>query len=501
MEKDSPLKPFWFDSSRQNDKLPLRNPIDELDSPLASTVPDSGQRDPHAVANAECIVRKRLHEADQGPHKRRTLESSSVVNSDALNSDDLEKMTTCVYRSSSRPSVGSSESLYFFNRVPSSPPASLLRDTYDDGGMLLSSPSKVQTYQSDDIQTSQMTIVPDRGSDSDDSESTVDFNINNLNKVNGYLSSDNLMSDPTQPNDTDATIVTRGRIARCIEEGNPKLHIENLGLTVLPDDVEDMKNMVCWNKGRLSAAQIEIYAAQNKLKILPPCLFNVEQICVLSLRGNKLKKIPGIIWKMKNLTELSIMNNDIKVLPYQILKLPKLTNLLVRPNASLIELRDQDPHSYYCIANAIPNQDGDIRRYVSRVKWSHRTTSGERTSPERTDREIAHSLEVSPVPKLSELALRRFCHYDVTLSETKLWKRTIPIYTQRMVTKALQKGIYDECCSVCDKVTVNPIAKALEWWDFKDQTLVPVRRNFCCGNCVNVWLDDVEDTLERMSPC
>lgn len=468
-----PLPPFAFNSSRENDQ-PLRPPI---------LLPKS---DEDAVTAVEELVRKRLHHQDESveKYKRRTLDSSSVVNSDALMSDDSlhnghsSIAQSIVYRTSSRQSIASSDRGYFFQRVPSSPPSAI--------NNISSSPTRPE-FQEDELMTSQATMVPSHYESDDDSDSTVDFNVNRLNKINGYISSDFLMSEPSYfINDEDVNIEAKGRIAVCIDDGCPKLHLEGIGLKILPDDVEDLKNMVCFGVNGVEPPKIEIYATHNKLRILPPGLFNVVQLHVLSLRGNKLKKLPGIIWKLKNLTDLSLVNNEIKVLPYQILKLPKLTNLLVRPNLGLIELKDQDPLSYFCVADAITNQDVDVCRYVSRVKWSHLSS----ICGDITDLEIAKT--ISAVPKLMELALRRFCHYDVTLSETRLWKRTIPVYTQKMITKALQKGIYNEGCSVCDTVTVNPVAKAIEWWDFRAQSLVPVRRNFCCGQCVTRWIVETD---------
>jgi hypothetical protein len=467
MDKHGALKPFNFDSSRMDDQS-------------LSQKADDG-----AVSGAEALVRKRLHNQEEGDHsKRRNLESSSVINSDILMSDDSERITHSIYKTSSRPSVASSESIYIFNRVPSSPPSVLRSDD------IASSPNR-----SIELTASQATVVPVHfESDGDDSDSTVDFNINTLNKITGYISSDYLTSEPNYPlNDEDVSITAKGHISQCIEDGYPKVHLEGMGLKVLPDDVEDLRNMVCWGVHGLEVPRIELYATHNNLRILPPCLFNVEQLVVLSLRVNKLKKIPGIIWKLKNLMDLSVASNEIRVLPYQTLKLSRLVNLLIRPNPGLIELRDQDPSSYFCIADQNPDHSVDVCRYVSKIKWSHHPSH--KSAAPMTDRDIANT--VSPVPKLSELALRKFCNYSVTLTETRLWKKTIPVYTQKMITKALQKGIYDESCSVCDKVTVNPIAKSLEWWDFKSQTLVPIRRNFCCGNCVQSWLNDVEPAIEQ----
>lgn len=489
MDRQNPLQPFWYNASATEESALSQEPRDRRtrDENAGGTrfhTRTTGE----SVAAAEALVRKRLHGQDEfDQHKRRTLGNSgnsSVINSDAmLSSEDIPTNRT-LYKTSSRPSNASSDSVYFFNRIPSSPPA--MNDI----------PSSPQREDPDNnLFTSQATMVPIDETYSSDSEDTVDFNINTLNRVHGYISSDYLASEPTfgdHYNDEEVNLNARHLIAKAIEDADPKVYLESMGLKTLPEDVEDLKNLVVWGANGVEVPRVEIYATHNRLRILPPALFNVSNLSVLSLRNNRLKKIPGKICQLQNLTYLSVVNNEIKVLPYQILKLPKLTNLLVRPNSNLFELKDQEIGSYYPVSHESESHTTDVRRFVSKVKWIDLPlTSSSQISPRSIDDREMCAL-MPPVPKLSELALRCFSRYSVTLTETRQWKRQVPTVRQKMIAKALQKGIYDENCSVCDRITVNPIAKALEWWDFKSQTLVPVRRNFCCANCVKRWLDDVD---------
>ncbi|CCH42716.1 hypothetical protein BN7_2260 [Wickerhamomyces ciferrii] len=534
MEKQNPLLPFWYDLSRpQHDNALDPTPRDRAtrDENAGGTMFHTRQGEGSAM-----IARKRVHDQEDGDSKRRTF---ALVNnnSDQLTSDtDIDEFegnfprhskhysSNHIHKTSSHPSYPShpsSESVYFFQnnqnnhiqnqhnqRVPSSPPLN---------HQLASSPVNYNDYNQgdNDIFTSQATMVAAPKSDfdideeqveqedeleSNISEDTIDFNITNLNRVHGYISSDNLHEEPEYYNNIDEeelNFKARIIIAKAIEDGNPQIRLDNIGLRNLPDDMEDLKNMITVNASGIVKPNIEVYASHNRLRVLPPSFFNVENVIVLSLRNNKMKKLTGKISKFQKLTDLSLASNELKVLPYQILNLPNLTNFLVRPNHLLWELKNQEEGFAKQVSHESPNQDINIRRYVSKLKWSDLPiqSSSQLAPPVMNDRQMCN--RVSAVPKLSELSLRSISHYKVSLSETKMWKKNVPTYIQKMIAKAIQKGAYEESCSVCEKVTVNPVAKSLEWWDIKTQKLVPLVRKFCCGNCVKQWLDEIDEAVTK----
>ncbi len=503
MEKHNPLLPLWYDLSRTEDN----NALNSAPRDRKTRDENAGGTMFHTRGSGSAILaRKRVRDQDEGEHKRRTFDHSNN-NSDAiLTSDDFAEnnpftaVPNRLTKMSSHPSNPSSESVYFFNqKVPSSPPIHL------SGQDLQSSPSK-EFNDETMVFTSQATMVPTGtesdmiDSDDDDSDDTIDFNINNLNRVRGYISSDFSQEDlHYKIDDEELNFKARTVIAKCIEDGNPKIRLDHLGLKNLPDDIEDLKNMVCIGPEGIEVPQIEVYASHNKLRVLPPNFFDVENVTVLSLRHNRMKKLTGKISKFKKLTDLSLASNELKVIPYQILKLVNLTNFLVRPNPYLWELKDQEDDFAVQVAEDNECQEINTRRYVSRLKWSdlpiQASSQMARSYSIINDRDMAES--VSPVPKLSELSLRVISRYRVSLSETKMWKRNVPTYMQKMIAKAIQKGAYEETCSVCEKVTVNPVAKSLEWWDIQSQKLVPLVRKFCCGNCVKHWLDEVDEAVEK----
>lgn len=494
MEKHDPLLPLWYVQSRAEDDIALNS------APRDRQTRDEnagGTRFHTRGTGSALVARKRVHDQEEGDSKRRMFENHGNTNSDAfLTSDDFSEnpftaIPNHLQKTSSHPTNPSSESVYFFQqKVPSSPPISL-------PNQIESSPTK--EYDETTFFTSQATMIAHESDN--DSEDTIDFNINNLNKVHGYISSDYVQEDfynGSSLDDEELNFKARAIIAEAIEDGNAQIRLDHMGLRNLPDDVEDLKNMVTIGSNGIEIPKLEIYASHNKLRVLPPNLFDVKNVMVLSLRHNRMKKLTGKISKLTQLTDLSIASNEIKVIPYQILKLTKLSNFLIRPNPYLWELKDQDDDFAVQVAEENESQEVFTRRYVSRLKWSDLPVQTSSQIPGKAvtnDREMMET--VSPVPKLSELTLRVISRYKVSLSETRMWKKNIPNYLQKMIAKAIQKGAYEETCSVCEKVTVNPVAKSLEWWDIKSQKLVPLVRKFCCGNCVKSWLDEVDDAVEK----
>lgn len=447
-------------------------------------------------------LKKRFAEQVDTQHKKRYLVTSSNNNSEVDLTSEIEEdqfkkpfnplRTISSYNSSIFNDHLSSESVYHFNKVPSSPP------NYQNGNFLDSSPQKLTQDTVNNLFTSQVTVTQVADDEDDevdagkydmavDSESDVEFNVTNLNRIHGYVSSDYL-----DTNHEERTLEAIRRIRNSFENGDPIINFENLGLKTIPDEIEDLKDMVHVDRNGIALAKIQIYAQHNNLKVLPPSLFNVTNINVLTLRNNKIRKIPGKIKKLVNLTDLSIFSNEIKSLSDQILKLPKLNHLLIRPNLSLIELDFMDKDSVKCLSNEVKNSETNVKRYASNIKWMD---GDERLS----ERDKISS--VSCVPKLFELCLRGISKYDVTRSETKLWKSKIPKHIQLNIAKAIQKGVYEETCSTCNQIVVNAIGKSLEWWDFKNEKLIPISRKFCCGNCVKQWVEQRDLEHENYLKC
>ena len=81
---------------------------------------------------------------------------------------------------------------------------------------------------------------------------------------------------------------------------------------------------------------LQLFLSSNALRTLPPELWNLQHLSVLSLRNNKLTELPPCITKLHNLVELNLAGNRLRWLPWELLRLvgPKgnLRRLNVHPN-------------------------------------------------------------------------------------------------------------------------------------------------------------------------
>ncbi|KAG8215011.1 hypothetical protein J3R82DRAFT_8417 [Butyriboletus roseoflavus] len=81
---------------------------------------------------------------------------------------------------------------------------------------------------------------------------------------------------------------------------------------------------------------LKLYLMSNIITSLPPELFSVKNLTVLSLRNNRLTFIPPDICRLTNLHELNISNNRLEFLPWQMRDMT-IEKLLVHPNRFLPE--------------------------------------------------------------------------------------------------------------------------------------------------------------------
>ncbi|KAG1764040.1 hypothetical protein EDD22DRAFT_1042668 [Suillus occidentalis] len=135
---------------------------------------------------------------------------------------------------------------------------------------------------------------------------------------------------------------------------------------------------------------LQLYLFGNSIHDLPPELFKLENLTVLSLRGNLLTYIPPEICRLINLKELNISQNRLKYIPSEMQDM-KLSKLQLNPNPFLNE----------------PSFSRDIlsqRRSMTRISLQYKE------SPANSSRTIT----VSPlttflpgVPPLTEICYRK----------------------------------------------------------------------------------------------
>jgi hypothetical protein len=76
----------------------------------------------------------------------------------------------------------------------------------------------------------------------------------------------------------------------------------------------------------------------NQLQAIPPSLFDIENLTVLSLRANWLTDIPSAISRLQRLEELNLASNKLRWLPYEMISLLKNPRLSanVQPNPFVV---------------------------------------------------------------------------------------------------------------------------------------------------------------------
>lgn len=83
-----------------------------------------------------------------------------------------------------------------------------------------------------------------------------------------------------------------------------------------------------------SRVPLNLYLSQNRLSAgsLPPALFSLDNLTVLTLRGNRLAELPPGIGRLHALVELNVASNGLEWLPAELGNLPRLRVLALHPN-------------------------------------------------------------------------------------------------------------------------------------------------------------------------
>lgn len=251
------------------------------------------------------------------------------------------------------------------------------------------------------------------------------------------------------------------KIKDAFENMDSCIDLQGLALTEVPNDIKDLDDLVIFTSNS-NPVVYQLYLTDNRLRHLSHPLFAFTKLNVLGLRKNKLSKIPSLIIKLQNLTDLSIGTNRLEYLPQEILQLPKLEFLRAWPNPFLSipdDAIERKPK---------PAQSLKYKTHFSPIRWKSDT----------------HRC----LPSLKTLCLNKIARYDVTYQETKTWKRHTPKVLHRLIAAAITKGQFQETCSECDTILVEPVAEAYEWWYYLQNKNLPIKKEFCSGMCAEKWL-------------
>ncbi|KAG2082532.1 hypothetical protein BD769DRAFT_1544073 [Suillus cothurnatus] len=141
---------------------------------------------------------------------------------------------------------------------------------------------------------------------------------------------------------------------------------------------------------------LQLYLFGNSIRDLPPELFKLENLTVLSLRGNQLTYIPPEICRLINLRELNISQNRLPYIPSEMRDMT-LSKLQLNPNPFLAE------PSF----SRVPSASRDIlsqRRSMTRIFSQYRKSVAN----------SSRAITVSPlttflpgVPPLTEICYRK----------------------------------------------------------------------------------------------
>ncbi|KAI9857680.1 MAG: hypothetical protein M1813_008100 [Trichoglossum hirsutum] len=114
-------------------------------------------------------------------------------------------------------------------------------------------------------------------------------------------------------------------VQRCLEEGNERVNLSDLLLTSLSPSL--LQPLALLTKSPPSVhyhpltPALHLYLSHNSLRSLPPTLFNLTTLTVLSLRNNKLTSLPDTIGHLRNLVELNVAGNRLRWLPWGVVRL------------------------------------------------------------------------------------------------------------------------------------------------------------------------------------
>ncbi|ODV89926.1 hypothetical protein CANCADRAFT_98047 [Tortispora caseinolytica NRRL Y-17796] len=274
-------------------------------------------------------------------------------------------------------------------------------------------------------------------------------------------------------------------IQAALENGSADVNLDSCALTNVPDEINDLKNMVSHlgaDQGKLTS-ELRLILSNNAITRLPPFLFTVWNISVLSLRNNKLKSIPTAIYRLRNLRDLSLGGNLLDSIPSQILDLPHLEVVVLFPNP-FRALRPKADRTRSAIARATSD--------ISHLKAGKRpATKVYTTMPELYDRTITH-LTTSDLhaPKLTELCLRVLgrhpsierTHKQLTSSSDNL----LPAQSLNRIASGIDAMKQGSICGICLQGSmVEPIGVIYEEWDnVFGNNGITVRREICSGKCL-----------------
>ncbi|KAK7208006.1 hypothetical protein BZA70DRAFT_272711 [Myxozyma melibiosi] len=284
------------------------------------------------------------------------------------------------------------------------------------------------------------------------------------------------------PPQSEATRQAISKISLAVEESQEIIDLSDLGLTEIPQEIKDLKDLVTMNaKDGTLGSRIQLFLGRNRIAKVPSFLFGLENLTVLILRTNKLTYLPPAIERLKNLVELGLNGNRLEYFPSQILELRQLNLLAIEPNPLMA-----CPAMYARKPLTLGDIGLDERK--SDLVFASCAVA---TRPKWVDYKYRNGYGISygSAPPLSEFCLRTISQYRPTPKEQAVWESSLLLESKRQrIEHAYEMAEFSNTCGMCGKFMIDHVAYAMEWWDaVLKNNGVPIRREFCSARCVGVW--------------
>lgn len=358
----------------------------------------------------------------------------------------------------------------------------------------------------------------------------------NNNRKKKTIRKFNCFSRTNSLNEDTSSKAAKVAISSAIDDANPVLELSRMNLRSIPDEIEDLNNLVSVNLyDEIYRPDIKLYLSNNFLEEINPRLFNLKNLVVLSLRHNNISKIPGKIRNIsKRLNYLQLSGNKINWVPNEILMLVNLQTLSLKPNPTLFSVSKylntggklKEVHYFEeesKILNSLKprkeikspienfgNSNVGFKRLVGQLKLNPNIQG---SNVDMDSLKILENYKFK-APKLSDLCLRKLSTYkELTTSEIKLWHKHLSKPHFKLIKSMLVGLVEENFCYTCSKLIINsrnsavlnfeeeeeidykpmhfngPAGSILEFYDLiENNRLVPVIKEFCCVRCIERYL-------------
>ena len=254
-------------------------------------------------------------------------------------------------------------------------------------------------------------------------------------------------------------------------------YFSDCNLQAIPPQIADWKDIVVLgnNKVELTPLQphaLQLFLGRNMISELPPQLFLLRNLTVLTLRQNHLTTMSSAIRHLVSLRELNVSGNYLTTLPGAMLELENLSLLVASPNP-LLQSENMPPPT------PPPSQPLKLTLNVT-------TASGSMKDIGRSM--VSRTLHFNPRWTEGPARLTEQCLVQII----KQYKYTelltmydLPPDLAAQLYNADERREADAVCANCKRLTCEVAGYAIEFWNgVGGSGVVPFKQEFCSGLCM-----------------